>query len=113
MFLALVILNFSIDAPDAYSDTVAEDLSFNDIESITEFVLEDVIGIYNAIPEHDENDYEDEGGGCKKYDFSFNQKVIYVCASIYLIIKYKPYFDQKESNPQSPFLKGLIKPPQA
>jgi len=45
--------------PDAQPEYIAEDLSINDQESIVELVLEKVIGIENAIEEHDEPD-EDE-----------------------------------------------------
>lgn len=54
--LALHILNISVDTPDAQPDNIREDLSINDMESIAEIVLEQVLGIDNAIPEHDESD---------------------------------------------------------
>lgn len=52
--LALQVLNISIDPPDARRATQREDLSRNEQESIVELVLEKVIGIANAVPEHDE-----------------------------------------------------------
>ncbi|MEQ8687595.1 MAG: hypothetical protein RIE86_19985 [Imperialibacter sp.] len=55
-FLALYLLNYSIDGRDAQPDHVAEDLTHNDIESILEFALESVLGIENAMQEHDEQD---------------------------------------------------------
>lgn len=61
LLLALYILNFSIDSPDSAPDHIAEDLSLNDIESFYEFFLEDIIGIENAVEEHDERDHEDGG----------------------------------------------------
>jgi hypothetical protein len=61
LFLALYILNFSIDSPDAAPDHISEDLSFNDIESFYEFFLEDIVGIENAVAEHDERDQDDGG----------------------------------------------------
>jgi hypothetical protein len=57
--MAVHILNCSVDAPDAQPDYVPEDLFYNDVESIVEWVLEDVLNIENAIPEHDEPDNED------------------------------------------------------
>jgi hypothetical protein len=111
--LALFIFNVSIDTPDAFGDEVAEDLSFNDIESISELVLEDILGIYNAFPEHDENDREDEGGFCKKIDFQFNQN-----SSITVDTKVNVFNEERilsvhnTPQPVSPFLQGLIKPPQ-
>lgn len=111
--LALFIFNFSIDAPDAFGDEVAEDLSFNDIESIGELVLEDILGIYNACPEHDENDLEDEGGFCKKFDFKFNQNLTFtIDTKVYLFNEERIFIVHNTSQPISPFLKGLIKPPQ-
>lgn len=112
--LALFIFNFSIDTPDVFGDEVAEDLSYNDIESITELILEDVLGIYNACPEHDENDLEDEGGFCKKFDFKFNQNTpITVDMRVDIINEERTFIVYRTSHQLSPFLKGLIKPPQA
>ncbi|MCU0426586.1 MAG: hypothetical protein MUF71_13265 [Candidatus Kapabacteria bacterium] len=54
--MMLHILNLSVDAADILPDAVPEDLSFNEIESIVEFVLEDVFHIQNALPEYDEQD---------------------------------------------------------
>jgi hypothetical protein len=58
-FMAVHILNCSVDAPDPQPDYIPEDLTYNDIESIVEWVLEDVLNIENAIPEHDEDDNEE------------------------------------------------------
>jgi hypothetical protein len=111
--LALFIFNVSIDTPDAFGDEVAEDLSFNDIESIGELVLEDILGIYNACPEHDENDLNDEGGFCKKVDFQFNQNLSFtIDTKVYLINEERIFIVHNTSQPVSPFLQGLIKPPQ-
>lgn len=112
--LALFILNVSIDAPDAFGEEVAEDLSFNDIESISELILEDFLGIYNACPEHDENDLEDEGGFCKKFDFKFNQNIqLTLDTKVAIINEERTFIVYRTSRQLSPFLKGLIKPPQA
>lgn len=56
LLLAMHVLNFSVDSPDLYPDCFAEDLSLNDMESIVEIVMEKVLHIDNAIPEHDEPD---------------------------------------------------------
>ncbi len=61
LLLALYILNFSIDSPDASPDHIAEDLTFNDIESFYELFLEDIVGIENAVEERDERDQDDGG----------------------------------------------------
>jgi len=111
--LALFIFNFSIDTPDVFGDEVAEDLNFNDIESIIELVLEDILGIYNACPEYDENDLDDEGGFCKKFDFKFNQNFpLKIDTKVDLINEERNFIVYNTSHPLSPFLQGLIKPPQ-
>jgi hypothetical protein len=61
LLLALYILNFSIDSPDAHPDNIAEDLAFNDIESFYEFILEDILGLEDAVAERDEHDPCDGG----------------------------------------------------
>lgn len=52
--IALHILNFSIDAPDVIDRNIAEDLSYNEIESFTELITENILGIENAFSETDE-----------------------------------------------------------
>jgi hypothetical protein len=75
LLLALHFLNLSIDAKDPNPDTIPEDLSFNDIESVTEFIAEIVFGWHNAFEEHNEPDC-DEGGALDFYKFySSNQSV--------------------------------------
>jgi hypothetical protein len=59
--MAVHIFNLSVDTKDAAPDSIAEDLSFNDQETILELLLEKVIGIDNAIAEQDEPDQEDGG----------------------------------------------------
>lgn len=59
VLMALHILNCSIDAPDALPDSVPENLSFNDIESISELFLEQFMGYENAVEEHEEPDSSD------------------------------------------------------
>lgn len=59
--MAIHIFNLSVDTKDAAPDCIAEDLTFNDQETIVELLLEKVIGIDNAISEQDEPDEEDGG----------------------------------------------------
>lgn len=73
-FMALHILNLSIDSPDRLPDTIPEDLRINDIESFAELIVEHVFGFENAISEHDETDYE---GGLS---FGSN-KLLFYCKS--------------------------------
>lgn len=56
--LAVHFLNFSIDPVDLRPNTVAEDLSINDIESFTELVAEDVLGYEDCFAEHEDADDE-------------------------------------------------------
>lgn len=79
--MACIILNSSIDVPDIYEQFVPEDLTYNDIETIVELVLEDVLGIENAICEQDDVDADDG------YNFS-TKKVI----DIYIFIELKQLF---------------------
>ena len=59
LLMALYVFNFSIDSPDGHPDSVAEDLSVNDIESVYELVAETILGIENAVEERDERDPDD------------------------------------------------------
>jgi hypothetical protein len=61
VLMALHVLNCSIDTPDVNPDSVPENLSYNDIESISELLIEEVMGFENAIAEHEERDTEDGG----------------------------------------------------
>ncbi len=54
--LALFLLNISIDVADDMPSNITEDLSFNEQESITEYILEEMMGIEDAIPESEDND---------------------------------------------------------
>lgn len=56
ILLAIHFLNFSMDSKDTYPDAVPEDLSVNDIESISEFVAEILFGKTDAFAEYDEHD---------------------------------------------------------
>lgn len=56
LVLALHIVNCSVDTPDPHPENVPEDLSYNDMESVVEIVLEQVLGIENALAETDDTD---------------------------------------------------------
>src|ERR1035437_9819983 len=58
---ALHILNISVDSPDPQPEWVPEDLSVNDMESISEIVCEQILHIDNAFPENDDQDNADHG----------------------------------------------------
>jgi hypothetical protein len=113
LFFALFIFNFSIDVPDTDIDSVSEDLAYNDIESISEFVLESVLGFENIIPEHDEDDSDEKRDFYKKVDL-YNQQQVSLNQQQFIVftIKNQQFFIATAS-PKTPFLSGLIKPPQA
>ncbi len=54
--MALYMLNISIDSPDGHSNSVDEDLSHNEQESIVELIIEKVLGYEDAISEYDDTD---------------------------------------------------------
>lgn len=61
LLIAVHLINMSVDAPDGYAIRVLlgeqhENLSVNDIESLSELVLEECFGLVNAVPEHEEPD---------------------------------------------------------
>jgi hypothetical protein len=58
---AVHLFNFSIDPRDRQANFIPEDLSINEIESITEFLAEVLFCIDNAFAERDEPDTEDGG----------------------------------------------------
>ncbi len=58
---ALHILNISVDSPDPSPEWVPEDLSVNDMESISEIICEQIFHIDNAFPEQDDQDNSDHG----------------------------------------------------
>lgn len=111
--LVFLIFNYSVDIPDYFGDQVSENLSYNDIESFTEFVLEIVVGIENAVPEHDEDDPDENSGFTKKIDIPYfyrlpvKEKV--VIFSIGNVSNFSiPFFFF-----ENPYLNRQIKPPQA
>lgn len=67
------MFNLSIDAPDRETPGQPEDLSINDIESIVELVAEQLLGIENFLPEHDESD--DSGFAKKGLDYRCTRDV--------------------------------------
>lgn len=76
LLMALHILNICVDTPDAQPESVPEDLTINDMESIVEIVLEKGFGIDNAISEHDEPDENDAGNFEMMKDFK-----LYSCST--------------------------------
>jgi len=58
LFVALTILNLSVDAPDLYAEHINEDLSYDEVESALEYVLEHCFDLGNIMPESEGNDDE-------------------------------------------------------
>jgi hypothetical protein len=74
MLLALHILNCSIDAPDAKPNYIPEDLSYNEVESITEYVLEHLFDLNNIVNEQEDTDENDSFSAKKTIDLSHYQQ---------------------------------------
>jgi hypothetical protein len=55
-FMAVVFLNGVVDPPDLYSDAVAEDLSYNEMESVLEVFVERVLQYEDFFEEYDDDD---------------------------------------------------------
>jgi hypothetical protein len=86
LVLALHFLNCSIDSKDPNPDAIPEDLGFNDIEHVTEFVAEIVFGWNNAFEEHDERDAED-GTSIDVIKFFFNNYSVHIDHQIACVSK--------------------------
>ncbi len=54
--MTAVFLNGMIDPPDLYSDAVAEDLSYNEMESVLEVFVERVLQYEDFFKEYDDDD---------------------------------------------------------
>lgn len=112
LFMALHILNCSVDSPDAHPDYVPEDLAYNDIESISELVLEQILGFENAVAEHDEHDTE-EGAS-----FGVAKILLYCQSSFEFSIKrisLRPYLKNTPLNYEQTFISqfhpDIVSPP--
>jgi len=77
-FMAFYLLNISVDAPDVSRPGMAENLAYNEMESVVEFFLEDLLCIADAVPEHDDPDRDDDSEAFAKkrpdffFDFTFS-----------------------------------------
>jgi len=80
--LALHILNCAVDIPDPQPQYIAENLSYNEMESLVEVALEEVLHINDAIAEYDDLDADDT------YNFAL-KKVITFCSQEVTPIKIK------------------------
>ena len=57
--MAVFLLNLSVDAPDPFPSFLPEDLTHNEQESITELIVEQLLGFDNAFVEYDDDDNEE------------------------------------------------------
>jgi hypothetical protein len=109
--MALHILNFSVDSPDALPDYVPEDLTINDMESVVEIILEKVLNIENAIAEYDEKDTADGSSFEIKKPFSFflqtNIKIDQVFHNKQTVVVQTNYVEQFSSQ----FHPEIVPPP--
>lgn len=64
--MGVYLLNISVDTADQHPDAIAEDLSFNDQESLVEIMVEQVLGFEDAFKEYDDLDPEDHSNKGQK-----------------------------------------------
>lgn len=84
--------------PDKNPDHIPEDLNINDIESVVELILENGLGINDAIAEHDEADSDSE-------NFEASKEILLYCEHGLNINT--PFASTKETN----YLKYTVKFP--
>lgn len=114
--LAFVVFNLSIDPPDLLVNldedlAYEEDLSVNEMESLTEVILEKALSIENAVPETDDHDGEFE---FKKTETFVSMPVI--SFTLVLEIPFKDTFNTNSSYAtswQQPIFEIVPPPPQA
>lgn len=58
VFMALYLLNCSVDTSDIKPNCIPENLTINDQETFIEIIVEKVLGFENAIPETEDCDSE-------------------------------------------------------
>lgn len=56
--MAVLFINTSVDPADPQGDWVEEDLSLNEMETITEIIAEQILDIEDCFEERDDNDSE-------------------------------------------------------
>jgi len=110
-FMAIHIFNLSVDTRDAKPDYVPEDLSFNDLESVAEIVLEHVLDFNNAFSEHDENDSEDGGSLEIKKEILFCHKYKFDCFRFFRCNIKLLYSDNYIEQYSSQFHPEIVPPP--
>lgn len=85
--MALHIINISVDVPEHYSHRMIhgaqkEDLSVNKIESIGELILENWLGIIDAVPEQDDAKEESDVANIE-HDYFFAPLFAFELKAVY------------------------------
>lgn len=112
LLLTFLFFNYSIDIPDSESEKYKEDLSYNDIESFTEFFIEKILDYENAVPESDDDDSDDFSLKIKKIDLQIVElKPILEKKKHFKVFKVK-ISSFKKSALINPYLLVEDKPPQ-
>ncbi len=58
-FMALYLFNISVDTNHSYPDGFLQEVGLNEQDSFIELILEEVLGIENALAEYDNEDSEE------------------------------------------------------
>lgn len=111
LFMAVHIFNCSVDTLDAQPDSIPEDLSYNDMESVVEILLENVFDIKDAIAEHDENDTQEGSSFSIKKDFSFHNRNKVEKIKIFNNGLYHTVSTEYKEQFNSQFLPEIVPPP--
>lgn len=74
VLMALHILNFSIDNPHTLFEQNKVDTDFDEVDSVVELVLEDVLSIDDAIPENHTKTPVSQKFNAKKVVWMFDQQ---------------------------------------
>lgn len=82
LLMALHVINVSIDAPGPYDVPTYfgqqhKDLSINEIESFSELLLEECLGLDDAFPEHDDTTNNHSGVASAEQDYFFPQPFVF------------------------------------
>jgi hypothetical protein len=76
------VVNSSVDAPDVFPDWIPENIAYNEIESITEWVVDVVIFGKNKVQEYDDNDNAKKKNSTLKKHIDFIDIIIKYCHSL-------------------------------
>jgi len=94
MLMALHILNFSIDTPHTLLDSTKVDYDYEEVDSVVELVLEDVLLIENAIPEHHTKTPISHKMNAKKVVWLYEQEIPVVFTRPAVAVNYKVVQDE-------------------